>query len=62
MGNVRINVTLKRVLATTVAVKKQSVLHNMSMCVAFIIQHAMCIHLIVISGLPRSTKFFHIIS
>lgn len=57
-GNVDINVTLKHVLATAVAVEKQSVLlHNMNMCVDLIIQNAMRMHLIVIRGLPHSTTF-----
>jgi hypothetical protein len=50
------------ILATAVAAEKQSVLlHNMNMCVALIMQHAMCMHLLVICGLPYST-FLHIIS
>jgi len=61
-GNVRINVTLKRVLATIVAVEKRSVLHNMNMYVALITQHAMHMRHIVICGLPSSTTFFHVIS
>ena len=31
-GNVRINVKFRRVLATTVAVEKQQVLHNLRVC------------------------------
>jgi len=35
-------VTIRRALATTVAVEKQQVLHTVSVCVASIIQQAYC--------------------
>jgi hypothetical protein len=54
------NKILRCVCATIVAVEKQWVLHNLSVCVfvALGIQHAMHVHHIGISGLPRSTLFF----
>jgi len=52
---------MRCVLATTVAVEKQWVLHNLSVCiVALVIQNAMRMHHIVIGGLSHSTVFFHI--
>jgi cell division protein FtsL len=53
----------RRVLATTVAVEKQEVLHIVCVfvCVALVMLHAMRMHR-VIRGLRRSTVFFHIIS
>jgi hypothetical protein len=39
-GNVRINVTLRRVRVTVVAVEKQYVLNILSVSVALVIQHA----------------------
>jgi len=66
-GNVRINVTLECVLATTFALEKQYDLHILSVCVcvwvcvASVIQHAMHLHHFVICGLIRPTIFFHFI-
>ena len=55
-GNVRINVTLRRVREITVAVEKQAVLHILSVYVALVTQHAnsMC-------HLSGCIIFFHII-
>ena len=63
-GNVRINVTLRRVRVTTVAVEKQLMLHIVCvcLCVALGIQYAMCMHHIVICGLSGCTVFSYIIS
>jgi hypothetical protein len=61
-GNVRINVTLRRVLATIVAVETQLLLRIVSVRVALVIQHAKRMRHIVIGGLLRSTLFFHFIS
>jgi hypothetical protein len=62
IGNVRINVILRRFHATTVAVQNQRVLLIVSLCEALVIQHVMCMRHIVIWGLPGSTEFFYIIS
>ena len=45
------NVTLRRVLVTIVAMEKQQVLHILSVCVALVVQYAMCMHHIVLCGL-----------
>ena len=58
------NVTLRHVRVTTVAVEKQWVLHNVSVCVfvAIVVRRPKLMRHIVICRLPRSTLFFHIIS
>jgi hypothetical protein len=56
------NVTLRRVYATIVAVKKKKVLHTLSVCVALGIHYAMRMRHIVNRGLPLSKIFFHILS
>jgi hypothetical protein len=53
------NITLRRVLATIVAVGKQSTLHRVIECVALVVQHEMNMGHIVICGLPHSAIFFH---
>jgi hypothetical protein len=55
---------LTRVRATIVAVEKQCVVHNPSVCVfvALCIHHAMRMRRIVICGIPRCTTFSRIIS
>ena len=58
----RINVTMRRVLATIFAVEKQYVLHNVSVGVAVVIQQAVRMHRIVKLGLPGCSVFFNIIS
>ena len=55
--------TLRPICATIVAVEKQWVLHNLSVCICSLsIQQAMHMHHFGIRGLPHSTLFFHIIS
>jgi len=49
-------------IVTIVAVETQLVLHIVSACIAVGIQQAMRLRLIVVFGLPRSKKVFHIIS
>ena len=58
------NETLRRVRVTIVAVEKQWVLHNLSVCVFVVlgIQHAIRMRHYVICGLPGSTIISHIIS
>ena len=57
------NVTMRRVLATIVAVGKQRLIHNPScMFVAFGIQHAIRVRHISDCGLPCSAVLFHIFS
>jgi len=51
-------VTIRRVRATIVAVEKEQILHILSVCVAFVIQHAKRMRHIAICGLPRYTIFF----
>jgi hypothetical protein len=53
-GNIHINVTMRRVCVTTVAVEKQQVCEF----VALRIQHTMGKRHIVICGMPGSTMFF----
>jgi len=57
-----VNVTLRRVLATFVAVEKQLVLHAVRVCLALVIHLAMTMCHIIICGQPSSTIFFPIIS
>jgi hypothetical protein len=56
------NVTMRRVRATTVVVKKQSVLNSLSVFADLGIQHAMCMRHIVICGLSSSSICFHVTS
>jgi hypothetical protein len=59
------NLTQWRARATIGAVGKQSVLHNLSVFIALVIQHALPmrrIYYIVIGGLSDATIFPHIIS
>jgi len=56
------NVTPRCVRATIVALEKQWVLHILNVYVALGFQYAMRMGHIVISGLPSSTIFIHIIS
>jgi len=63
------NVTMRRVTTAIVSVEKEWVLHYLCVCVwvcvrvcvALGMQNAMHMRHIVISGLPSSTKFFHLI-
>jgi hypothetical protein len=59
IGNVRKNVTLRRVLATIVAVEKHYIL---CVSVALANQNAMRMPHIIICDLLCSTVFFHVIS
>jgi hypothetical protein len=63
---ISVNVTLRRVRATTAAVEKQQVSHILCVCVvclALVIRHAMhAPYYTVICGLSDCTIFFHIIS
>ena len=73
-GNMRTNVTSRRVRPNIVAVEKQWVLHILNVCVcvcewvcvsvrvALGTQHAMRMRHAVICDMPGSTIFFHIIS
>ena len=61
--NVRVNVTLRHVLVTIVAVEKQiSITYCEFASVALVIQYAMRMRHIVICVLPNSTIFLHIIT
>jgi len=55
------NVTFSHVRAMIVALKKQLILHILSVFVYLGIQHAMHMRHIVIFGLPDSAIYFHII-
>jgi hypothetical protein len=55
------NITLRRVIATIVAVGKQCTLHRVIECVALVVQHEIRMGHIVICGLPHSAIFFHIV-
>jgi hypothetical protein len=57
-----LNVTMRCVRATIVAVETQTLLLVLSVSVALLIEHIMRMRLIVICGLPGSTVSFHIIS
>jgi hypothetical protein len=46
---------MRHIHATIVAVEKQYILHTMSVSVVLGIQRAMCLHHMVICGLPSST-------
>jgi hypothetical protein len=60
--NVLINITLRRVYATVVAVEKQKVLRILSVCLALVIQHAKPMpHIISSVTHPVVRHFFHII-
>ena len=50
----RINVTLRRVRLTTVAVEKQKVLHIFSVCVALVIQREKRMRRIILSSVACS--------
>jgi len=54
------NVTLRHVLATTVAVKSINITYSECVFVALDIHHAMRMHHVVFFGLPCFTIFFHI--
>jgi hypothetical protein len=56
------NETLRRVPVTIAVVEEQYLLHILTVFVALVIQHVTRMRHIVISGLPRSTIIFHIIS
>ena len=60
--NVHINVTMRRVRATIVAVEKQYALHILSLIVAFGIHNAMQMRHIIICSLSGCTIFTYIIS
>jgi hypothetical protein len=49
-GNVRVNVTVRRVRITIVAVEKQYILHILSVTIALVIQHAMRMRRIILSS------------
>jgi len=60
-GNVRINITLRRVRVTIIAVEKQEVLYILSASAAcYAACKAHVPHYIVIFGLSGHTIFFHI--
>jgi hypothetical protein len=63
LGQTTYSVTVRRLRATAVAVKKAiSVTYSECMSVAYVIQHAKRMRHIVICGLSGSTTLFHIIS
>ena len=55
--NVHINVTMRRVRATIVAVEKQYALHILSVSLALVIHHAIRMRYIAICGLSDCTVF-----
>ena len=60
-GNALYNITLRHVRVTIVAVEKQRIVHNLSVCFAALgILHAMRMRHIAIRGLSGSTVFIHI--
>ena len=56
------DVTWRRVRTYIVTVGKEYELHIIVCITALGIQHALCMHHIVICGLPGSAIFFHVIS
>ena len=53
---------LRHARSAIISLEKQKVLHILSVCVAFGIQHAKRMCRIAIYGLSASTIFFHIVS
>jgi len=56
------NITLTRVCATIVGEETICITYSKCVTAALGVQHAKCMHHIVICGLSASTAFFHIIS
>jgi hypothetical protein len=61
-GNVGSNITLRGVSVTILAVKKQELLHILSVSVALVVQRAMRMRPIVVCGLPGSAVLLNFIS